>query len=227
MSDGTQSGRGVLYVVWGDAVDGLLDRSLASVRRFHPELSVHVERLEGESSLLDKSRMHELTPFDETLYLDADTVVLDRLDSAFEHARRVGLACSICECPWARRYGGLAGDLVEYNTGVLFFTSRAHAVFERWKACAHEVDSSIDFIRNGRLQQMPYNDQAGFAKAVDEVGIEPIVLPFNWNFRPEWHKSFWGPIKVWHDYRPVPDQLLQWNDNQIRESNPVQYTEIR
>ncbi|MDP6885212.1 MAG: hypothetical protein QF830_13855, partial [Rhodospirillales bacterium] len=38
--------------------------------------------------------------------------------------REVGLALCICECPWARRYGGLAGDVVEYNTGVMFFTKR-------------------------------------------------------------------------------------------------------
>jgi hypothetical protein len=65
--------------------------------------------------------MMELSPFEETLYLDADTVVLDRLDFGFEQAARFGVACCICECPWARRYRGLPNDDgVEYSTGVLF-----------------------------------------------------------------------------------------------------------
>jgi len=45
---------------------------------------------------------------------------------AIKHA----LACCICENPWARRYGGLQGDLVEYNTGVQFFTRAAKPYFD-------------------------------------------------------------------------------------------------
>src|SRR5262249_10934835 len=75
----------------------------------------------------------ESSPFDETLFLDADTVVLDRLDFGFDQAQRFGLACSICECPWSRRYRGLPkDDGVEYNTGVLFFTRSVQALFSRW-----------------------------------------------------------------------------------------------
>ena len=117
--------RGVLYMVWGDGVEPLLERSRKSLAAFHPELSVHVERLGEGAGLLDKAAMLERTPFEETLFLDADTVVMGRLDWAFEQAARVGLACGICECPWARRYGGIDGDWIEYNTGVLFFNEKA------------------------------------------------------------------------------------------------------
>jgi hypothetical protein len=47
--------------------------------------------------------MAAMTPFEETLFLDADTVPLGRLDFGFEQAQRFGLACCICEVPWARR----------------------------------------------------------------------------------------------------------------------------
>src|SRR4029079_12054427 len=115
--------RGILYVKWGPN-NSVLERSLRSVRAIHPELPVHVQELTGPPTptLLDKARMMEWTPFEETVFLDVDTVVLDRLDFGFAMAAKHGLACCICECPWARRYGGISGDLVEYNTGVLFFT---------------------------------------------------------------------------------------------------------
>lgn len=203
--------RGVLYVVWGTRHEALLERSMASVRTVHPELPIHVERLPDTATLLDKAAMAEMTPYEETVFLDTDTVVLDRLDYAFEKAAAVGLALSICECPWARRYGGIGGDVIEYNTGVLFFTKKAQPVFDAWKAVVRDVDSSIRFIHNGQQHTMPLNDQAGFALAVEQSGFVPFVLPYNWNFRPKWHLSWFGPIKIWHDFDAVPEPLLANN----------------
>src|SRR5438876_9554670 len=100
------SNRGVLYIKWGD-VHEMLDRSIESVKKYHPELGIHVHDCPGGSDLLVKAKMLDLTPFEETLFLDIDTVVLGRLDYGFEKARQAGLACCICECPWARRHRGL------------------------------------------------------------------------------------------------------------------------
>jgi hypothetical protein len=220
------SRRGVLYITWGDKADTVLQRSLDSVVRHHSELPVHVVRLPESATLLEKSKMMAMTPFEETLFLDADTVILGRLDFGFEKAARHGLACAICECPWARRYRGLAGDLVEYNTGVLFFTESARPVFDAWERLAFDVDSAIPIFVDDRLAHMPLNDQAGFALAVERTGHLPYVLPINWNFRPRWHKSFFGPIKIWHDYRPVYDELADWNRIQSDERQVIQYNEL-
>src|SRR5215510_12645047 len=145
------SDRGVIYIVWGrsDKTERALERSRNSINAIHPELPVEVCRLDADDpfkGLLQKSRMFELSPFRETLYLDADTVVLSRLDFAFLKAQEFGLACCICECPWACRYGGIEGEMIEYNTGVLFFIKRATQVFERWSQLAPELDSSINFL---------------------------------------------------------------------------------
>lgn len=209
--------RGVLYIVWGDKVAPYLERSLASLQEWHPELPVHVERLSAPSdpiaTLVQKSRMFELSPFSETLFLDADTVVLGRLDFGFDRARRFGVACTINECPWARRYGdpALVGDTIEYNTGVLFFSRQARPLFEAWGAHAAALDSSIEWEEGGRVHRMPRNDQAGFAKAVEDTGTSPFVLPLNWNYRPWFHRAFFGPLRIWHDYGPVPAFVLQEN----------------
>ena len=206
--------RGVLYLVWGQFDQALLDRAITSVREFHPELPVEIARLDDDATLLDKAGMLDLTPFDETVFLDADTVVLGDLGFGFDKASRQGLACSICECPWARRYGGIDGDIVEYNTGVLFFTKDAKPVFDAWKVRVRDIDSSIVFRRGNSLARMPLNDQAGFAMAIEDTGFNLFVLPYNWNFRPKWHKSWYGPLKIWHDYEPVPEPILQRNADQ-------------
>jgi hypothetical protein len=221
------SKQGAVYVVWGNVDEAVLARSIASVKIHHPELAVQVERLADGSTLLDKARLLDLTPFDETLFLDMDTVVLGNLDFGFRKGREVGLVLCICECPWARRYAGLAGDLVEYNTGVMFFTNKARPVFDAWRRVAAEVDSSIVFQAGGEYVKMPLNDQAGFAKAVDETGFVPYVLPLNWNFRPRWHKSWFGPLKIWHDYAPVPDALLENNARQAEPDAIIGFAVLR
>ena len=219
--------RGVLYVVWGEYNETVLERSRQSLARVHPGLPVEIAELPAGSTLLDKARMMELSPFDETLFLDADTVVLDDLTFGFEQARRFALACSICECPWARRYGGLSGDMIEYNTGVLFFTNEAKPVFDAWRACVIEIDSSIVFHNGEELARMSLNDQAGFAKAIDDTGVRPFVLPYNWNFRPKWHKSWFGPLKIWHDYSDVPEPLCVHNAEQAISDSIVRFSILR
>jgi hypothetical protein len=218
--------RGIMYVKWGPN-DSVLQRALNSVRAVHPELPVHIHQLPDNSTLLDKAWMFEFTPFEETLFLDVDTIVLDRLDFGFEMAQRHGLACGICECPWARRYGGIKGDLVEYNTGVLFFTKKGKPFFDGWADKVRKVDSSIRFYNaQGQLTVMPYNDQAGFSLAVAESSVPPFILPFNWNFRPAWHRAWWGPIKIWHDYSNPPQEVLNFSHSQTQPNSIIQFVKF-
>jgi hypothetical protein len=216
----------VLYVRWGPK-NPVIDRSIRSVRAMHPELPIHVHELPDNATLLDKAGMMAFTPFEETVFLDVDTVVLDRLDFGFEMGVRHGLACCICENPWARRYGGIEGDLVEYNTGVLFFTKKAAPIFDAWARLARTVDSSIKFYNaQKQLVTMPYNDQAGFSLAVNDCAVPPFILPFNWNFRPIWHRAWWGPIKVWHDYSDPPADVVAFTQSQAKPETVIQFVKF-
>jgi hypothetical protein len=217
--------RGALYLVWGDAAEEALRRSTASLSAAMPDLAYHVERLPQGSNLLQKAGMFDLSPFEETVFLDADTIVLGRLDFGFEQAALHGIACSICECPWARRYPSIQGDVVEYNTGVLFFCKNyfrhghyvTHEIFEAWKERAAIMDSSITWGEPPR--RMALNDQASFAMACQDSAFQPFVLPRNWNFRPEFHREWFGPLKVWHSYFGAPDTVLRSNP----EALPMDY----
>jgi hypothetical protein len=190
------------------------------VNAIHPDLPVHVEWLD-QGTLRDKTRMGSLTPFETTLYLDADTIVLGNLDAAFDKAERFGLACSICEAPWLRRYRTDAGDGIEYNTGVLFWSRAARPVFEAWERLADTPSASCWTMRDGILRGLNYDDQASFGRAIAATGFNPFVLPINYNLRPAFHRSYFTPVKIWHDYADPPEELLRLNRPCERGDLPI------
>ncbi len=220
--------RGILSIYWGDEAKLPIQRLCNSVKQFCPDLRHELIKIDAVSgnpkSLNQKAKMLELSPFEETLFLDIDTVVLGNLDFGFEKARKYGLALSICEAPWARRYPKLfSGDQIEYNTGVIFFTKKAESVFNEWKRIAHIVDSSIVGVNENGIYTMPSNDQGSFAQAIENIGFNPFILPLNWNFRPIWHKSFWGPLKIWHDYSDPPLVISELNKYYENKDSIIQY----
>ncbi len=228
--------RGVLYLIWGrkgkPEVNDCLMRSIQSVSKHHPGMKVKIEEV-ANGTLLDKARMYDLSPYDETLYLDCDTVVLGDLAFGFEKASRHGLACAVNEAPWARRYQkAITGDVIEYNTGVLFFSKseRTGLLFDAWKRLAKSADSSMVFpapaaMGAGLTGTMPMNDQASFALAVEEQAFCPFVLPINWNFRARFQNIFYGPIKVWHDYTPPPPEVLARLEAQSKDGALLDFSD--
>jgi len=220
--------RGILSIYWGDESKLPIERLKVSVKEFHPELSheiIKVDAPSGEpSSLNKKAQMFDLSPFDETLFLDLDTVVMGRLDYGFEKAIKFGMSIAICEAPWGKRYPKIfVGDEIEYNTGVIFFTKDAAKVFAKWKEFTVSVDSSIVGVGEQGVYTMPVNDQGSFALAIEKTGFNPFVLPLNWNFRPMWHRSFFGPIKIWHDYSNPPDFFDELNQYYLNKESIIQY----
>jgi lipopolysaccharide biosynthesis glycosyltransferase len=162
------------------------------------------------------------TPFESTLYLDADTVLLGRVDYGFAAAEQFGVSCCINENPWANRHGGITVETVEYNAGVLFFTKRAKPIFDKWEEIAGKIDSSVLFYRDGELCRMNVNDQAGLAAAFRIMAFNPHVLPLNFNYRPAWQPRFCGPIKIWHDWSPVAAGADEWNADQTKPDAVIQ-----
>jgi len=222
--------RGVIYIYWGDKVQKELDRSVNSISKIHPDLDIHLHKLEEKDkpSLLSKSKMAEITPFDNTLFLDTDTIVLDNLDYGFEASEKHGLACCICECPWARRFPTIQGDVIEYNTGVIFFTEQSRKVFDEWHMHSGSQPSSIvmyNHFNKDVTTKMPSNDQAGFAFGVKNSNFNPHILPMNWNLRPMWQKALFGPVKIWHDRSEVPELLHAWNEHQTSQYSIIDFND--
>ena len=222
--------RGVLYVVWNRGKSGkhdaALERSIRSLHALHPELGIHIHDLPATATLLDKAGMYQWSPFEETLYLDIDTVVMDRLDYGFERAAKHHVALAIAPAPYARRYFRMiSGDVIEYNTGVIFWKKSPESgrLFGEWERLARTEDSAHQvWVDAFQVATLPSNDQASFAKAVDSLNFVPFVLPPNWNFRPAFARMFCGPIKVWHDYADIPAGVKAASD-QMRSTHIMQF----
>ena len=52
------------------------------------------------------------------------------------------------------------------------------------------------------------------------------MLPINYNFRPDFYRSAFAPIKVWHDYSDPPIGLAELSLSCERDQRPVTYFEI-
>jgi hypothetical protein len=208
-----KSGRGALYMVWGEKADRALARSIASLKRVHPDMPLHVERIDrSDAGLLCKCGMFNVTPFSETLFLDADTVVLGDLTFAFDKAARFGLACCISTSVWGRQHLGIEGDTIEYNTGVLFFAETAKPVFDTCLQLSPAYAGRGRASYTGPGTKTVGEHQGPFAAALEATGFNPFVLPPNWNFRPGMgHRDIVGPIKIWHHYADPPLALLDPN----------------
>ena len=208
------STKGVVYLAWGE-IGPVLERSIASLKRWHPELPYTVIDLPAESTYLDKAWMRDKSPYDLTAYLDADTVVMGDLSHAFLKAEQFGVALCINEVPWARRYMCMSGDSIEYQAGIIFFDKiKSKPLFDAWVACVREVDSSSHFMTDDGIARQICNDQAGLAKAIEDTGFNPFVLPLNYNLRPSWQKSIAGPVKIWHDYSDPPTSVQAFSEQQ-------------
>jgi hypothetical protein len=223
--------RGVLWMRWGETPG--LERSRASVRHWHPELPQHVAEMPADSTVLCKSKMYDLSPFEETLFLDADTTVLGKLDYGYAIAGIHGIALTHSANPWQRRYYKMScrQDDVEYSSGVVFFNKRTTAgdcnesvakrVFDEWKAL--NFDSRCKYTDDaGVTHEQEHNDQALLSLAIHRELFNPFVLPPNWNFVPRWQKQFFGPLKIWHGLEDIPQSLLKWNEEQAQPDAVIQ-----
>lgn len=220
--------KGIISIYWGDQTRLPIERLKISIKKYHPELEHVVIKLDEDPNKninLDlKALMFDLSPFDETLFLDIDTVVMGRLDFGFEMARQHKLAISLCESPWARRYTSLfQGDEIEYNTGVIFFNNDSKFIFDKWKSLSKTLDTSLVCCENGNVIKMPANDQGSFAMALNDLHFNPFILPYNWNFRPSSYRSFFGPIKIWHDYSDPPEGIHSLNQYYEKKDSVIQF----
>jgi hypothetical protein len=90
------------------------------------------------------------------------------------------------------------------------------------------VDSTTDFVGPaGKPMIMPYADQAAFARALREWSRAPFILPLNWNFRPNWHPSWFGPLKIWHDYSTPPAGVYELVEYYRRPDAIVQHHSLK
>ena len=213
--------RGIVYLAWGQCDVGLLRRSVESVRKYsdlpvwlfsdepHADLTDLFDQIRVDlvppCNLLTKANIYDLSPFEETCYLDTDTVLLQSIESAWQHVSLHKIALCIAPAFYFGNYyavQGLSGlepycDITVYNTGVIFFAKAPsiEGVFASWKK--HNQENSFRC------------DQPGLAMAIRDTNINPYVLPRTWNYRSSnrhvpLYRDGHGPIIIWHNRKPPP-----------------------
>jgi hypothetical protein len=151
---------GVLYVVYGPGALREYGYSVESLKRVHPSWTVAVIGSEpvkcdkfilfdgnrGTPGRWAKVNLDRLTPFDDTLFLDADTRVFGDLSVGF-HALKNGWDMAIVPSKDAK-FAHLSEDerdttryelgdyLVQFNSGVMWFrkTERVRRLFKLWRS---------------------------------------------------------------------------------------------
>ena len=207
----------------GDPSLQVLQRTINYARALHLDLPIHIQPLAPNQPTINKRELFDASPFQETLFLDVDAFILDRLDFGFEMAAKYGMACCIGECPWIRRDHPGTGDLVNYNPGVLFFSKKAAPFFDHWA----NTEKATPLMRldnpQYRHRVMTSADEITFSMAMAESPLMPFILPSNWNFSQRSQRTFWGPIKIWRDTIDPPPALVNFVKGQAQPDALIQY----
>ena len=228
MTQNRQSRRGVVYVAWGrDHVD-VARRSAASVKRSNPGLGTAIWCKPGDDVSgfdqalyipdgLKRPKVNVLgeSPFEETLFLDNDTLVRADLSSLFDLLDKYEM-CGAQVILWhrPRHLKKIALDLPEtfpeINTGVLLYR-KTPAVLDFFRDWAETFAVSGMGI-----------DQPSFREVLWRSEVKFYVFPPQFNKR-----VFEASELLWSDapkprilhlelLRPQKNALLRWLSDRIR-----------
>lgn len=211
---------GAIYILTQDAryVPLALD-SLATVKRAMPDLPVTflsqfpvssplVDRAisvaPARDGFYDKTRLMRESPYDRTLFIDADIYavkpfpemfdLLDRFDCAATHEEYLNT-------DWFNRYPrpDIPASFPEFNTGILLFKRSAlmDGVLKKWETLY------ADYLRQKSDQPIvdrQINDQPFFRAAIYESDVRMATLPreYNCKFRGQGYLN--GPVKLLHGH---------------------------
>ena len=220
--------RAIVYVAWGEAhireavasartagimkTDRVLVTDTAS-RRHVPrdapfERTIeHTFRLPGQ---LAKTEFVALLPreYESFLLLDSDTSILMDVSLGFDKAETYGIAAAQAAAYSLEHFWGFARemaatgvpqrDILQYNTGVIFFTRApgAWAVMCKWH----------DLCRRAGPEATAWGDQPYFTLAIEQLGFNPYTLSTAYNYR-NFGELANGRIRIWHSHMPPPPDV--------------------
>jgi hypothetical protein len=175
------------------------------------EAGLTIELFEpSDNPYVDKIANMRRSPFDRTIFLDADTFVIGNITHVLELLDPYDLAAS--HAPARRRYGDPEVPLAfcEFNTGVVAWRSnpRTAAFLESWQETYIAWRREPPFPLAG---QALVADQPAFRHCAWVSRIRVMVLPPEYNYRPGTPGAVAGEVRVIHgrhdDYESMAAKL--------------------
>jgi hypothetical protein len=223
--------RGILYVATGSTYLAEAVGSAESVRKVWPDIALalvtdtppppgcfeHVEIVEAERSSRDKPRLMGRSPFEQTIFLDADTYCCAPFPELFDQLDRFDLLAAFDDCRFTTQVDpdtgrenfvkvpGIPDSFPELNTGVMAFRRSAGvlALLERWLI-------EYDKVLNGPLAD--HHDQPAFRAGIYRSKVRFGTLPSEYNFRLNCPGAARTQIKIIHGrwtYPPIAATRLE------------------
>ena len=190
-----QSAKGVLYIGFGDNFVKEMLFSAESVKKHNPDLHItaFVDR-PIESEFVDTYRLIKVnhlrpkvdyiafTPYEQTVFLDTDTIVNHDLQEMFDLLNKYEFA--ICHDMARKRenvsalipeYSEIPYSFSEVNPGVMVFSKTKSVVsfFENWKKLFYK-----------HFNSWPY-EQPTFRVALWQSDMQFYIMPIEYNVRDE------------------------------------------
>jgi len=239
------AGRGIMYVATGSRHMHEAVRAARSAQTHLPNLPRAIytdagrrdeavksglfDRVEiidnPEYSYLDKIEAVSRMPFEQTLFLDTDTVVVDPCEEIFAPLEVYDLAAAHEYYRGEFIYEDLPRSHPTMNTGVIAF--RRSDAFRRFAGLWRErFVEERQFIT---AQEKPsHHDQPAFRFAVFHSKLRMFVLANEYNFRPYYPNLVAGAcrIKIIHDHHSYLEGVAKLLNNPPRGAHPRLYGPI-
>jgi hypothetical protein len=216
--------RGILYIATGPSFLTEAIGAAQSVRAAWPDIPLalitdaapppgcfdHVEIVEAERNSRDKPRLIGRSPFERTIFLDADTYCCAPFPELFDQLDRFELLAAHEDGRFSTKFNpdtgeeyfvkvpGIPDSFPELNTGVMAFrrSPATMALFDNWIV---EYDKSLNELSD-------HHDQPSFRAAIYRSEVLLAVLPSEYNFRLSCPGSARAQIKIIHGrwtYEPI------------------------
>ena len=219
---------GVLYVATGEKYRKEVLRSVSSLKEIMPDIktALFVDDPSGipvdffdyirviadpTYSVFDKIDPILNTPFEKTLYLDTDTLILEPFYELGDLLDRFELA--YCHAPYRYHSSdnpGCNAAFVQGNAGLILYksTKSTFELFQSW------ITLFNDEYEIRKESAGPMTDQPSFRKAVYDASVIFTILPPEYNLRTPfpYFVGRHGKVKILHGREPS----LSWVKNSLR-----------
>jgi len=206
---------GAIYILTqNDRYVNLALQSLASLKRVMPDLPVTVfsqfpiscpliERVvpiePSRDGFYDKTKLIRQSPYERTIFIDADIYVAEAFPELFALLDRFDIAATheeYVDTDWFHRYPrkDIPSSFPEFNTGILLYRRgpQTDAVMKAWE------DSYAEYLAQKPGQ--PINDQPFFRAAVyfSDARVATLTREYNCKFRGQGYLN--GTVKILHGH---------------------------